>query len=181
MLAALLLGACGDGLVCEADPAAGEPSQPVAEPVDGWDDLLPNPRRPEPGLLSGGQPTLEQLAAARDLGFQSVINLRGEGEPGAGRAEVEDLGLAYLSVPIEGAAGLSEENARAFAAALAAAERPAIVHCGSGNRIGALFALKAFYVDGMGADEAYELGQRNGLTRLSGAVRRHLDQASQSR
>ena len=166
---ALPAGACGSG--AESAPEVADVE------VDGWDELLPNPQRPESGILSGGQPSAEQLAAARDLGFRTVINLRAEGEPGTRAPEVEALGMSYVELPIRGAAGLTEENARAFADVLATAERPAIVHCGSGNRVGGLFALKAYYVDGLGAEEALRLGQESGLTRLAGAVRSHLETA----
>ena len=156
------------------------PSDSVAAPgpTAAWDQLLSNPRQPGEGLLSGGQPSLEQLAAARDLGFRTVVNLRTEKEPGARREEVEALGLAYVELPIAGAADLDAESARAFAALLERAERPAIVHCGSGNRVGALFALKAYHVDGLEPDEAFAVGRDSGLTRLAGAVREHLELAA---
>jgi hypothetical protein len=52
----------------------------------------------------------------------------------------------------------------------------AAVYCGSSNRVGALIALKAFYVDGIPADEALELGKQHGLTRMEAATRRVLEQ-----
>lgn len=140
-------------------------------------ELLPNARTPEEGLLSGGQPSPEQLLALRDAGYLTIVNLRTEGEAGSDRAEVEELGLSYVALPID-AEGLTEENARAFAAILDQVERPAVVHCGSGNRVGALFALKAFYVDGASAGEAVELGLAAGLTKLEPSVREHLAAAA---
>ncbi len=88
--------------------------------------------------------------------------------------------MAYVDVPIEGAAGLSEDRAMQFADALAEAERPVVVHCGSGNRVGALFALKAYYVEGKSADEALQIGRDAGMTRLESAVSEHLMQAGNS-
>ena len=172
----LLLG-LSSLLVIGCAPPVAEPVAASEDSVD-WDSLLPNPQRPEEGLLTGGQPSLEQLEAIRDAGFRTVINLRAEGEKGAKAEAVEALGMRYVALPIRGAESLTEDSAEAFAAVLAAAERPAIVHCGSGNRVGALFALKAFYVDGAEVEEAYEVGRRAGLTRLSGSVRQILDEAS---
>ena len=86
--------------------------------------------------------------------------------------------MDYVALPIRGAEGLTEDNARAFSTALEAAERPLLVHCASGNRVGALFALKAFYVDGVDPDEAMAIGESTGLTRLSKALGQHLDEAS---
>jgi uncharacterized protein (TIGR01244 family) len=143
-------------------------------------ELLPNMKEPMDGVISGGQPSPEQLTAARDAGYKTVLNMRRPDEKGVGdEAEMVDgLGMEYLSIPIDGAAGLTRENTLAFAAALESAEYPLIIHCGSGNRIGALFALKAFWVDGKSAEEALQIGLDSGLTRLEGAVTEILESES---
>lgn len=170
--------ACGPPVDQGELTAGGEATAPVGDPLGEWTTLIPNARQPEEGILSGGQPSDEQLAAIRDAGFRTVVNLRAEGEPGARAAEVEALGMDYVALPVAGTKGLDEDNARAFAEILATVERPAVFHCGSGNRVGALFALKAFYVDGETVDEAFVTGERAGLTRLAGAVRQHLETAT---
>ncbi len=178
VLAALvaLLGsaACAQPVVAPAVRAEPEAVVAALDPAL----LLPNGAEPFPGLVTGGQPTLEQLDAASALGIKTVINLRTPGESAIGQTEVEARGMTYVAVPI-GSDGLTRENSAAFAAAIEAAERPAIVHCGSGNRVGALFALRAFYEDGAQPDAALELGRTAGLTRLEGAVREHLASAQQ--
>jgi uncharacterized protein (TIGR01244 family) len=174
-LAALvaLLGftACAAPAPEPAPSAAPEPEPEVAgiDPAQ----LLPNGAEPFAGLITGGQPTLEQLDAASAQGIKTVINLRTPGESEIGQADVEARGMTYVALPIA-SDGLTAENAAAFAAAIDAAERPAIVHCGSGNRVGALFALKAYYQDGADTDAAVELGNTAGLTRMEPAVREHL-------
>lgn len=137
-------------------------------------ELLPNQVEVAEGILAGGQPSLEQLEALRAAGYRSVLNLRTEGEEGPADEAAEALGLQFERLPIEGSAGLDEDNARRFAALLDSMERPLVVHCGSGNRVGALFALKAYYVDGEDAESAIERGRRAGLTGLEEAVRRQL-------
>ena len=77
----LLLG-LSSLLVIGCAPPVAEPVAASEDSVD-WDSLLPNPQRPEEGLLTGGQPSLEQLEAIRDACFRTVINLRAEGEKGA--------------------------------------------------------------------------------------------------
>lgn len=55
------------------------------------------------GLVSSGQPTLEEFAAIRDAGFQMVINLVPPDDPAAlpnEREIVEGLGMAYLNIPV---------------------------------------------------------------------------------
>jgi uncharacterized protein (TIGR01244 family) len=153
----------------EPVPAATEVVAEAPQPVP---ELLPNLREPLPAVISGGQPSPEQLSAARDAGYKTVLNLRLPDERGvADEPEiVTGLGMEYLSLPINGSDGLTRDNAEAFARALETAEYPMIIHCSSGNRIGALFALKAFWVDGASAEEALQIGLDSGLTRLEGAV-----------
>jgi uncharacterized protein (TIGR01244 family) len=134
------------------------------------------------GVVSGGQPSAEQLAQAADAGFKTVINLRGPNERGGAddeAAQVQGLGMTYVHLPIQGAEGVNEENARALDAALAAAEKPVLLHCGSGNRVGGLLALKAHHVDGLGVEEAMAYGLESGMTRLEGHVREQLEAAGQ--
>ena len=180
-LIALLLTACGHGHDHAADaghePDRGhEPSEAHAPAGDDWAKLLPNARRPLDGVVSGGQPSEEQLAAAAAAGYRTVINLRMPSEDGLpGEAErVAELGLDYLSLPIDGADGITEDNARELAQALETAERPLLLHCGSGNRIGALLALSAYHVDGKSAEESIQFGLDSGLTRLEPVVRERL-------
>lgn len=181
----LVVAACGG--VPQRAPAPDSPPAPVAEApaavdADGstapqaaageaWRELLPNAIRTDGGLLLGGQPTLEQLEQARSLGYTTVVNLRPAAEGGPSAREVEALGFAFHRLPIAGAQDLTEENARALAAILEAADGPTIVHCASGNRVGALLALEAYYVDGLDGDAAVQLGLDTGMTRLEPAVR----------
>lgn len=137
---------------------------------------IPNALTPADGVLSGGQPSPQQFEAARKAGYATVINLRSGAEPGVARAAkaMADLGFTYHHLPIAGGMGLTVENARAFADLVEGAEKPMIVHCGSGNRIGALAAMGAFHLDGKGADEAIAIGRAWGLTGLEPVVRSKL-------
>ncbi|MCG8455077.1 MAG: sulfur transferase domain-containing protein [Holophagales bacterium] len=143
---------------------------------------IPNARMPVEGVLTGGQPTAEHLRAAAAAGYATVVNLRGDAEMASDelagfdeRAIVEELGMEYHSIPISGGDDLSEAKARALSKLLADPEaRPMLVHCGSGNRVGALFALEAFLVDREDPEKALELGVAAGLTRLEPTVREKL-------
>jgi uncharacterized protein (TIGR01244 family) len=124
--------------------------------------------------LLGGQPTNEQLQAAKDAGFTTIITLRPETEPGFAeeKAQVESLGMQWVSIPMAGKAGLTIENAEALAEAMKG-ER-VLAHCGSGNRVGALIAIKA-KLDGQSAEEALATGKAAGLTKLEAAVKEMLE------
>jgi uncharacterized protein (TIGR01244 family) len=181
LLAVTFLTVTGLSLACRQTPeqtpdvvstAASDIGEVTAAP-----ELLPNQTVPAEGIVSGGQPTPQQLAAARDAGYRTVINLRQPDEPGVGdEAEiVGTLGMEYVSIPVAGAAGLTRENVETFATALEKAEYPVVLHCSSGNRIGALMALKAAWLDGKTPEEAMQIGLASGLTRLEGTVRKMLE------
>ena len=173
LFAIAVLAGCGG----RVDHQGSGPERTAA--ID-WAELLPNARQTFEGVLAGGQPSPDQLEAARAAGFRTVINLRVPGERDThGEPErVEALGMSYVSIPVQGADGLTEENARRLARALEEAEYPVIVHCGSGNRVAGLFALKAFYLDGKSAEQALAIGAQAGLTRLEPAVEERLAAAA---
>ena len=134
-------------------------------------DLL-NARRPAAGVVSGGQPTRAQLRAAAEAGYRSVLTTRGPFEtPGYDeRADVEGLGMAFYALPVETIRDLSRANVEAFAKLVEDAEKPLLIHCGSGNRLGALFALEAAWLRGATPEEAMQRGRECGLTGLATQV-----------
>jgi uncharacterized protein (TIGR01244 family) len=134
---------------------------------------IPNACWPEPDLLSGGQPGVDQLSALASQGFRTVINLRADGEFDAWDAEdeVSALGMAYHHLPVAGPQDVSVETARRLRAMLDLPDaRPALVYCGSGNRVGALLALVAAE-RGLTPEQALDYGRRGGLAGLESYVR----------
>ncbi len=134
---------------------------------------LPNAKLPWEQILVGGQPTQDQLAEVAAAGFGTVINLRAPGEltEWDEQAEVVSLGMRYVSLPIAGKDDLTADTARQFAQHLKeAGDQPVLVHCASSNRVGALFALKAFFLDGETQQEALAIGERSGLRSLAPMV-----------
>lgn len=134
---------------------------------------IPNARIFE-GHLLGGQPTPDQLRAAAEAGYKMVVELQTAGEPGVAEVEstAKELGLDYVHIPIAGTDGLDEKNARALDDALEKGDQEGkvMVVCRSGNRVGALFALRAHYVDGASPDKALAIGEQAGLRSLRGPV-----------
>lgn len=140
---------------------------------------IPNARTPGGDLLTGGQPSPAQLDEARRIGFRTIVNLRppGEFDDWDEAARARTLGFAYINIPIAGPADLTLDNARTLADALDDLNAyPVMVHCGSGERVGALFALKVALIDGEDADTAMEIGRQAGLAALAGPVREKLNQ-----
>ena len=136
---------------------------------------IPYAKSPSAGLLSAGQPTPEQIAAAAAAGYKTVVNLRAESEPGFEWEPdaVRASGMAYVSIPVTGSAGLTRENAVRLDAALkdAEAQGPVLLHCASGNRTGALLALRAAWIEGEDPQRALAYGRAAGLAGLEPKVR----------
>ncbi len=175
LLLALTVAACGMApeTVPETDPAR------ASEPVPATMIEIPNARIHETYLLVGGQPTVEHLREASEAGYKSIVNLRSGKEKAEVDQEtvVEGLGMRYVHIPIAGGADMTVENAKLLADAVAdPALLPSMVHCASGNRVGALFAIKATMLDGVSAEEAIKLGVDAGMTRLEPVVRKLLEE-----
>ncbi len=128
--------------------------------------------QPRPGLHTGGQPSLEQLDALAAQGVRTVIDLRADGEDRGydEAAELQRRNLRYLRLPITGAQDLTPANAAALKRLLAESGDGVLLHCASGNRVGALLALMAAQEEGLPAAEAMALGEQAGLKSLAPVV-----------
>jgi len=133
--------------------------------------------QPRPQLYSAGQPSATELQQAAAAGITTVIDLR---QPDEDRGfdetlAAERLGLRYVRIPVAGAAGLTDANARALHAALVQSQGPVLVHCASGNRAGALLALLQAR-GGAPLDQALQFGRDAGMTSLEAPTRALLEQ-----
>lgn len=128
-----------------------------------------------PEYVSTGQPDEQILAKAGAAGYAAVIDLRTESEERGfdEAAAVEALEMRYYRLPVAGAEDVTFENAGRLDEILAGIDGPVLLHCASGNRVGALFALRASMA-GASDEEALEVGKAAGLTRLEAAVRERL-------
>ena len=134
---------------------------------------LNNPQKPVLGVMTGGQPSEDDLRKLRDEGYGTVINLRlPEESAGFDEADlVEELGMTYISLPVDVRDGLTQANAAKLDQLVSDADGLTLVHCGSGDRVGALYALNGFYQNGMSVEDSIAFGKSAGLNRLEGAVR----------
>lgn len=128
--------------------------------------------QPVDGITSAGQPNEVALKVFADSGYQTIIDIRGEREKRRMNEQqvVESLGMNYITMPVVGAAAINFDNAAKLSELIDNAEGPVLVHCGSGNRVGALLALRESL---NGADDAaaLKLGKEGGMTRLESTVR----------
>ena len=136
---------------------------------------------PVDGTLVSGQPDGNVLDSLVDRGYVAVIDLR---EPGEDRGmseaiEVESRGMLYIALPVNRSTGITFENAGKLDSLLGSLDGPVLVHCGSGNRVGALYALAEFQ-KGASIDASVDAGKAAGLTRLENRVRTMLEESEQS-
>ena len=154
---------------------ASAPSQiPVAVDLEEIEALgLRNLKNPEGKFYTSGQPTKEDLDALSEAGVQNVVSVRTEGEiDWDEKAYVESLGMTFYSVPVAGASGVTLENAALLTNLLSSIDGEAtVLHCGSGNRVGALIALNELESNGGDVDAAIEKGKDWGLTGLESQIR----------
>lgn len=128
------------------------------------------------GVTTAGQPDEASFRVFAEMGYAAVIDLRTEGEDRGldEPAVVGALGMDYIHLPV-GRDGITFANAKALEDAIASYDAPVLVHCGSANRVGALFALSE-YAKSKDLEKALETGRAAGLTGMEGTVRKVLSE-----
>jgi len=135
---------------------------------------LPQLKVPEANRFVSGALDAEDMARLARSGVRHVVNLRPREEDPRFDEEqaAKQNGLRYHHLPIAGPKSLTKENVERFDAVLRqVGSDPALLHCSSGNRVGALVALREGWIKGRSTDEAIEQGRRWGLTGLEASVR----------
>jgi len=122
--------------------------------------------------FTGGQPSPEQFIALAELGIKHVVNLRPQQEQHWNEAELlSSLGIQYHFIPVLGAQGVTAANAKRLSDILSSLnDEPVLLHCASGNRVGALIALSS-KANGLNTEQSIAKGKEWGLTSLEQFVR----------
>ena len=182
-LVAMLVAAFALAAACSSDDGGSPTAEPSATSTGPAETAtaetvpmvqIKNARMPLPGVLTGGQPTPEQLEAIAAAGYKTIVNLRPADEEGSWdeAPAAGELGLEYIALPIAGGDDLDVEDARELEELLTNDDlQPMVIHCASGNRVGALFAMHAFHMRRASAEEALQVGRDAGMTRLEETVR----------
>lgn len=120
---------------------------------------------PTSGVATAGQPEPEHLRQMAAAGYRTVIDLRHPGERrGFDEAAVaREAGLRYENIPVT-PQSLSDADFDRLRELLRDPEnRPALVHCASANRVGALMIPYLVLDEHRPLREAVELAQQVGL------------------
>jgi uncharacterized protein (TIGR01244 family) len=116
----------------------------------------------------GGATQPSAMAALKNDGFASVINLRLASEQGAdidaSRSAAQAAGLKYIHLPFD-AANPDPKLVDSFLAAVSdTSNQPVYIHCASANRVGAVWMIKRALKDGWDTAKAMEEAEAIGLS-----------------
>lgn len=112
-----------------------------------------------------GQPDEGEMPQLKEKGIKTIVTLRTEGEvPWDEKAAVEAAGMTFVNIPFKGEEALTDEVFDKVRAVLKDEEqKPVLLHCGSSNRVGAVWMTHRVLDDGLGIDEALEEAKTAGL------------------
>lgn len=160
------------------DSSANDTSANNSAPDNGIDltTIFEPYFRPDANTIVCGALDEEKVAALAKAGVELVVNLQPDDELSFDEsAAVERAGMHYEHLPISGAADLKQLKILAFDNILRQHHgKKIVVHCGSGNRVGAAIALRAGWLRGRKMDTAMERGRSHGLTKLEDEVFKRL-------
>ncbi len=152
----LVVGAC-IAIVISCRP------QPPPETWAG--DQVTKYRRIEDGLATANAVVPAALPQLRAAGFKTIIDLRTPNERGLAEeaAAAEGAGIRYVNIPVSPAT-LGAQQVHAVAEILGqSANRPVLIHCSSGNRVGAIMELYREQIQGMEHERARTESRQIGL------------------
>lgn len=141
------------------------PSAPVEMPEPKPFAHIANFFRVNDQICTGGQPKMEDFQTMKKEGIRAIINLRqaSEHDVAAEEAMAKEAGLRYVHIPVNGSEMKDEYAAEFLKATDEEANRPAFIHCASGNRVGGLWMIRRVLRDGWSLEKAEEEARKVGL------------------
>lgn len=117
-------------------------------------------------VLNAAQPDEKALRALASQGVKTVINLRTPQEMAQVKrggfdeeAVAKELGMAYISIPIQAAADFSPANLERVAQALEGAQGRVLLHCQSAMRSTPMLVAYLVKYQGVPVQKAYQVGE----------------------
>lgn len=115
----------------------------------------------------GGATDPSAMAGLKKEGYVSVINLRLPTEEGANidaaRAAAQSAGLKYIHLPFNAAMPDTKVVSDFLGAVADKSNQPVFIHCGSANRVGAMWMIKRALQDGWTVERAQTEAEAIGL------------------
>lgn len=102
---------------------------------------MANFKQIDEGIFIGSQPAQQNLTEAKQLGIQTVIDLRMPGESKTSNEEMtSNAGLGYVNIPVNKTA-LAASHIDDLECAMARTPGPHLLHCATGARAALLLSL----------------------------------------
>ena len=166
----------------EVDPLPIQPVQPVQPPsmdesgVEATQLGSIRPLHKFGDIYLAGQPAEEDIALLKEKGVKTVLNFRRAKEMSWDeKSAVEEQGMQYVHLPFQGVQELTPEI---FSQALEVlrddSRRPILIHCGSSNRVGAIWYAFRVLEDKLPHEEASAEARTAGL-RTEGYLKKARD------
>jgi protein tyrosine phosphatase (PTP) superfamily phosphohydrolase (DUF442 family) len=133
-------------------------------PIDALSGVV-NANQALPNVVTAGQPGPAHFRALHDAGVDLVIDIRDPMEPRGydQPALMRELGFEYVVIPVSDASLTDATLDRITEAMRAAGDRPVLVHCASGNRVGGALIPHLMLDHGFDEDDATMAAMRMGL------------------
>ena len=139
---------------------------------------LPRFQRVSERLYRGAQPRAGGLRRLRELGIDTIVNLRQTGDlTRAEEAEARELGLNYFNVPLPNWGRPQDDRVRRILLIIAAPQNGRVfVHCKDGvDRTGTIVALHRVAHEGWNRHDAVAEAEHLGMRRFQFWMRDYAD------
>lgn len=137
---------------------------PVQQTIEG----VRNYTKVDATVGCAGATDSKALAGIAKLGYKAVLNLREATESGVNieesRAVAESAGLKYIHLPFKGAEPDPKVADEFLKIAVDTENQPLFIHCGSANRVGAMWLIKRMVVDKWTEERAVAEAKAIGLS-----------------
>jgi len=127
-------------------------------------DNIKNYNRATSKIVTSGVLTEKGIDQLSEHGFKTIIDLRTKAEGTATEEKyVQEKGsIKYINVPYNGSS-ITDEQLDLFTKHIDESEYPLIIHCGSGNRVGAMWSsyrIKKGVPSNIAIEEGFAAGMR---------------------
>jgi len=153
--------------VFSAGIVAGSVQQSAAAPQAPQIEGVRNYTKVDATIGCAGATEDKALASIAALGYTAVLNLREATESGVNieesQAAAKAAGLKYFHLPLKGSEPDPKVADEFLKIVTSTDNQPLFIHCGSANRVGAMWLIKRMLVDNWPQDRAVEEAKAIGM------------------